>query len=53
MANNIRNARTTHPRKAARRERAAQRFCINPARANDAEYMKAKATEAKSLGLAI
>ena len=51
MANNIRNARTTFPRKTARRERAAFRFKIKAKRLSDKEYMDAKAVEAAALGL--
>ena len=51
MANNIRNSRTTFPRKAERRERAAFRLTIKAARLNDKTYMDSKALEAAALGL--
>lgn len=50
MAGNIRNQRTTHPRKAARRERAAQRFQIDPVRASmDKVYRERKMVEQQAL----
>ena len=52
MAGNIRNARTTHPRKTARRQRAADRFYVKFARSErDAAYLERKCTEAIALGL--
>lgn len=52
MAGNKRNSRTTFPRKAARRARAAMRFSIDPARRNgDPGYMARKAQEANALGV--
>jgi len=53
MAGNVRNARTTHPRKTARRERAAARFSIKHQRMGDEKYMTAKSIEAKALGLSL
>ncbi len=49
--NNIRNVRTTHPRKQARRDRAAQRFGIRSIRGNP-EYVARKLVEAAALGIA-
>lgn len=52
MANNIRNSRTTHPRKSARRERASERFSILKVIASkDNAYRVRKLVEAKSLGI--
>ncbi len=48
---NIRNSRTTHPRKQARRDRAAQRFGIRSIRGNP-EYVARKLVEAAALGIA-
>lgn len=49
---NARNSHTTHPRKAARRERAAQRFTIMVGRfMADKKYAAAKQAEANALGL--
>lgn len=48
---NIRNSRTTHPRKAIRRQRAAWRFSYVPEKMGDASYMARKMTEAKALGV--
>lgn len=48
---NARNTRTTHPRKAARRQRAAARFAIKRSRQHDAGYMSRKQVEAIALGL--
>jgi len=48
---NIRNSRTTHPRKQARRDRAAQRFGIRSIRGNP-DYVTRKLIEAKALGIA-
>ncbi len=48
---NIRNSRTTHPRKQARRQRAADRFHIDPMRAGSKAYLKNKSTEAFALGV--
>ena len=54
MAGNKRNLRTTHPLKAARRERAADRFKFDSDYAKkDAAYRTAKTVEAASLGVDI
>lgn len=46
--------RTTHPRKAARRARAAERFTIKADRAkNDNAYHLRKLTEATALGITV
>jgi len=50
MAGNIRNSRTTHPRKEARRDRAAQRFGIRAIRGNP-DYVARKLVEAAALGI--
>jgi hypothetical protein len=50
MAGNIRNARTTHPSKQRRRERAAERFSVNSKRAaTDNGYRVRKLAEADAL----
>lgn len=49
MAGNIRNARTTHPRKQARRQRAIFRFSIKES--GSIEYLARKMGEAESLGI--
>ena len=49
----IRDARTTHPRKALRRQRAAARFSIKADRRNEADYMRAKKQEAAALGVEV
>jgi hypothetical protein len=52
MTGNIRNSRTTHPRKAARRQRASERFYIKADRADrDVAYLQRKCVEATALGL--
>jgi hypothetical protein len=51
MASNLRNSRTTFPRKAARRQRAADRFSIKRDLRNDSGYMARKTQEAQSLGV--
>lgn len=51
VMSNARNAKTTHPRKQARRDRAADRFTINKSRLKDKAYMDSKTTEAIALGL--
>lgn len=48
---NARNTRTTHPRKAARRARAALRFTVKAASESDNGYRIRKMVEAESLGL--
>ena len=50
---NIRNSRTTHPRKQARRDRAAERFSVNLNRRHDKKYMADKTVEANSLGIQV
>lgn len=51
---NIRNARTTFPRKAARRARAAERFTIKADHAyKDNAYRVRKLVEAAALGIAV
>ena len=49
MAGNVRNSRTTHPRKAARRAGALQRFTVGEHAQTNAVYRKAKAIEQFSL----
>lgn len=49
MANNKRNARTTFPRKTARRERALDRFVVMRKRMADEAYMERKHAEWTSL----
>lgn len=49
---NARNQRTTHPRKAARRQRAAERFYIEAKWQHNATYMRQKLREAEALGIA-
>lgn len=59
MAGNIRNQRTTHPRKAARRARAAERFStmrMDGERASirvNQGYRDRKLQEAHALGLSV
>lgn len=48
---NVRNSRTTHPKKQARRQRAADRFHIRPEMRSNKTYMANKTTEALALGL--
>jgi hypothetical protein len=48
---NARNSRTTHPRKKARRERAAARFTVTASRLDDNAYRVRKLTEAAALGI--
>jgi hypothetical protein len=48
---NVRNIRTTHPRKQERRHRAADRFHFASERRSDKGYMERKTTEAIALGL--
>lgn len=48
---NARNSRTTHPRKQARRQRAADRFHFMAERRSNKGYMERKTTEAIALGL--
>jgi hypothetical protein len=49
---NARNSRTTHPRKKARRERAAARFTVHAQREmQENDYRVRKITEADALGL--
>jgi hypothetical protein len=46
----IRDSRTTHPQKRARRQRALERFSVNEARAaRDPAYAERKAIELRSL----
>lgn len=49
--NNARNSRTTHPRKQARRDRAAMRFSVVESRLEDKRYRVAKRAEAIALGM--
>jgi hypothetical protein len=49
--NNRRNAYTTHPRKQARRDRAADRFSVDAMRAGSKQYLKNKSVEAYALGV--
>lgn len=46
---NIRDARTTHPRKRQRRQRALDRFTVKESKAGDAAYAARKAVELASL----
>jgi hypothetical protein len=46
--------RTTHPKKTARRERAADRFSINPLKYRTSkQYAQAKEVECMALGLSL
>lgn len=51
---NIRNIKTTHPKKQARRQRAADRFTINASTYSKSKaYAFSKETECRALGLSL
>lgn len=45
----IRDSRTTHPRKQARRQRAYERWSLKPGRHEDGDYLNRKAQEKLAL----
>lgn len=48
--NNIRNARTTHPRKAQRRASAMENFTVDRKRMGESDYMARRQQEWIALG---
>ncbi|WP_312463571.1 hypothetical protein [Comamonas sp.] len=51
---NVRNQRTTHPRKAARKARAAERFSVNSTHYKTSKvYAASKDAEAAALGVSV